>query len=261
MKRVAHILVLLVMASSLFAQSKKDAPTIKTPDLQTSDAVFFDPTRIEKEKPAYHFGVEWRVEVGYVQNNQRSKNKTYPNAYLHGGKVGVAVDFLLPYDVSLQTGVHYALAGGRNDQHFPSIGAANGEKEYLRHTVLEHNLIIPLRAYYTVKLPKKWALLFYGGPQLQIGLAQVDQVKTNVTDATLNWVAAQGMPIETYDRYKETLYRANIQLGVGGGVQWDRLRLTAGYDFGLNNLVRDKVIPDQQLWEWSWFVSFGVRIN
>jgi hypothetical protein len=55
---------------------------------------------------------------------------------------------------------------------------------------------------------------------------------------------------------QDELIRANIQWGLGGGLEWDRYRLQAGYDFGLNNLIKHPVIDDQQMWQWGWFVSF-----
>lgn len=261
MKRRSLIVILsLLVAAASFAQKDKSAPTIKTPDLQTTEGAFFDPTRRVKEKPVYNFGVEWRIEVGYVQNNQRTRNKTYPDTYLHGGRIGFAVDFLLPYHFSLQTGVHYSLAAGRTTQHW-AIAGSTYQEEYQRHDLLEHNLIIPVRAYYTQKLVKSFRMLFYAGPQLQIGLAQRDKIKNNLDAETQTWIESLGVRTETYDRDKEVLHRVNIQLGVGGGFEYDRYRLTAGYDFGLNNLVRNKQIDTQHMWEWGWHVTFGVRVN
>lgn len=261
MKRIFVVIILFsIIGASCYAQSSKNSQGIKTPDLQTTEGAFFDPTRRVKEKPVYKFGVEWRLELGYVQNNQRTRNETFPNTYLHGGRVGVAIDFLLPYHFSLQTGVHYSLAAGRTTQHW-GIADTIVQTEYQRHDIVQHNIIIPLRAYYTQKLVKDFRMLFYAGPQLQIGLAQKDKITNHLDELTLQNLQAYGIRTESYDREKEILYRCNIQLGVGGGFEYDRYRLTAGYDFGLNNLVKHKRISSQQMWEWSWFVCFGIRVN
>jgi hypothetical protein len=66
--------------------------------------------------------------------------------------------------------------------------------------------------------------------------------------------------VKSYDRYADELLRANIQLGVGGGLEWDRYRLQAGYDFGLNNLVRQQQTIPAYLAEWGWYVSFSYRL-
>jgi hypothetical protein len=74
------------------------------------------------------------------------------------------------------------------------------------------------------------------------------------------WLDKQGVATEPYDRMADELVRANIQLGVGGGLEWDRYRLQSGYDFGLNNLIKHPQLPKQQMTEWGWFVSFSYRL-
>ena len=64
---------------------------------------------------------------------------------------------------------------------------------------------------------------------------------------------------EDLDRMADELIRANIQWGVGGGLEWDRYRLQSGYDFGLNNLVRHQQVSKQYMSEWGWFVTFSYR--
>ena len=71
-----------------------------------------------------------------------------------------------------------------------------------------------------------------------------------------------GARTEPYERYgSKELFRTNIQMGLGGGLEWDAYRIEAGYDFGLNNIIRNQVIPNQQLSEWGWFVSFSYKFN
>jgi hypothetical protein len=57
----------------------------------------------------------------------------------------------------------------------------------------------------------------------------------------------------------DELIRANIQWGLGGGLEWDCYRLQSGYDFGLNNLVKHSQVKGQYMSEWGWFVSFCYR--
>ena len=254
--------LLIGVSTTLMAQEG-----IKQPDLQTADSYFFDPTRdIQKKKEPYKFGVEWRVETGYNQNWQHSTDTVTSYLYLHGGQIGFAVDFLLPIGFSIETGLYYALSYGAQQAGTRSVinpVDTNGVPvEYIGHRIYEHNLIIPVRAYYKQTLAKKWRILFYGGPQLQIGLSQYDAQVNQLTAETEAWLNNQGVWTAPHDRYASAeLNRVNIQLGVGGGFEWDRLRLTAGYDFGLNNLIRTKTVPTSHMWEWSWYVRFGVRIG
>ena len=220
--------------------------------MQIADNSFFDPTRKQDNEKPYTFGVEYRLEVGYVQQYQRTANLSYPNMFLHGARLG-------PMNFGIQTGLLYTLAYGQNDQHWRSMDAPSVQEEYIRHRVLEHNLTIPVRATYTFSVWKQLNIFFYGGPQLHIGLAENDYMQKHLSAGTEEWLQSQSIPTAPYDRYADDLVRANIQLGLGGGLEWDRYRLQAGYDFGLNNMVKHKQTPDQRMNEWGWYVSFSYR--
>ncbi len=258
LRRVMAIAVLLPLTSLL---SPLQADDIRKPTEQIADNTFFDPTRKEKKEELYEFGVEYRVEAGYVQHNQWSRSElSYPDMYLHGARVGATFTFRLPLHFGLQTGLLYTLVYGRNEQHWRSMSAISTQEEYIRHRVLEHNLTIPLRAYYIVPLWRELNLFFYTGPQLHIGLAENDYMSPHLSGETEAWLKSQGLPVEPYDRMAEEIVRANIQYGVGGGLEWDCYRLQSGYDFGLNNLLRH---PSSDLyrhmWEWGWYISFSYR--
>ena len=90
-----------------------------------------------------------------------------------------------------------------------------------------------------------------------IGLAQTDYVKPNLSTATEQWLKGQGKHLTTYDKYvSKELYRTNIMYGLGGGFTWDVYRIEAGYDFGLNNLIRTPIYSKDRMSEWQWHVSF-----
>ncbi|MBQ0137068.1 MAG: PorT family protein [Bacteroidales bacterium] len=228
------------------------------PELQTNDQVFFNPDA--KTEDEYHFHIEYRLEGGYVQHWQHSKN-TDSRLYLHGGRIGMTFDFMLPYRFSIQTGLLYTIAYGTTKQKW---GVADEEESYaacnyMQHRVTEHWLAVPIRAYYNIKLWKKLNLFFYGGPQLMIGLYEEDNIKNNLPPIITQYLNNQDIPTGTYNRFKDELYPVNIQIGIGGGLEWDCYRLQAGYDFGLNNQIKHPV-ADQHLWEWSWFVSFAYKL-
>lgn len=233
------------------------------PDLQTAEGDIFDPTREQKTTEVYRFGVAYRITAGYAQLNHRARRDYYPGMYLHGGQVGATFDFLLPLHFSLQTGLLYSLTYGVREEHWGQIDAADiyGSTNYLKHRIYEHSLSIPIRAYYTVPLVKKFNMFFFGGPQMQIGLSAWDKTENKLTPMTEKWFRDHGRPVEAYDLYSDELSRFNIQMGVGGGFEWDVYRLEAGYDFGLNNRVRHPRPSDQHMWEWGWFVRFAYRIK
>ena len=254
MQRIAYIVLCLCLGvSTLWAQD------LDKPALQIADNTFFDPTKKEVKEEKYEFGVEYRLEAGYVQHWQRTRSISFRDMYLHGVRLGATVTFKLPLHFGIQTGVLYTLVYGRNEQHWRSIDAPSVQTEYINHRVLEHNLTIPVRMYYTIPLWKQLNLFFYTGPQLHIGLAENDYMQLHLSEGTKNWLAAQNIPTEPYDRMADELVRANIQWGLGGGLEWDCYRLQSGYDFGLNNLVRHPLAKGQYLSEWGWFVSFSYR--
>ena len=228
-------------------------------DMQRADNTFFDPTRKQSAQQEYHFAVEYRLEAGYIQNQQRSANLTYPDMFLHGARVGATFTFLLPYRFSMQVGALYSIAYGTQEQHWRSLDAPSTQTEYINHRVLEHNLTVPVRCFYSIPLWKQLGMFFYAGPQLQIGLAQNDYMQTHLSASNTAWMQSQGIHTEPYDRMADELIRANIQLGVGGGFEWDRYRIQGGYDFGLNNQVINNANLNRHMWEWGWYTSFSYR--
>ena len=107
MKKICCIIaVLAVSLGSLWADDTKK------PAYQIADNTFFDPTRKVEKEQSYQFSVDYRLEVGYAQDQQRSRNQTYADMYLHGVRVGATFTFNLPIHFSLQTGVLYTLLYG-----------------------------------------------------------------------------------------------------------------------------------------------------
>ena len=252
MKKTLFILLIGALGVSAYADD------VRKPAMQIEDNTFFDPTA-KKQETRYHFGMEYRLEVGYAQHEQRTRNLSYPNMYLHGVRIGATFDFLLPMHFSIQTGLLYTLTYGKNEQHWRSLSMQTTQTEYITHRVLEHNLTIPVRAYYTIPLWKQLRLFFYTGPQLHIGLSEYDYMQTHLSEGVTNWLNGQGIATQPYDRMTDEIVRANIQWGVGAGIEWDCYRLQGGYDFGLNNLVKHPQTKGQYMSEWGWFVSFCYR--
>ena len=229
------------------------------PGYQIEDNTFFDPTKKEEKKDTYQFDVEYRLEVGFAQDWQRAHNITFPDMYLQGARLGATFTFLLPIHFSLETGLLYTILYGRNEQHWRSQTAQSTQKEVITHRVLAHNATVPLRMFYTIPVWKQLNIFFYTGPQLHIGLAQNDYMDTQLSESTKVWLQSQNIETEPYDRMHDEMVRANIQWGIGAGLEWDKYRLQGGYDFGLNNLVRHPQFDGQYMSEWRWYVAFCYR--
>ena len=222
---------------------------------------FFDPTRTERVQENYSFGITYRVEGGYQQGHQRMFSDTLSALYLHGARVGAQFEMALPKRFSVNIGLLYSVMYGVSRQHYHSVSSEQVQTEIVNNHIVEHALTIPVRVQYNIPLWKQLSMHFYGGPQLMFGMAETNYVDAQVSDDTRAWLLSQGKRLDTYDKYiNRDLFRTNIQLGVGGGFTWDVYRLEAGYDFGLNNLLRTPVYSKDRMWEWQWHVSFVYKL-
>ena len=256
MKKHIFCLILLAAMTSVYCLAQDTKNTL--PDLQTSESIFFDPTAEKKVEP-YQFATPWRLEVGYAQLNHRTQDTSA--LYLHGLRVGATVDFVLPHNFSIQTGALATFTYGQNNQHYPLISAENAQINILQHNILQLQLTVPVRAYYNIKLWKELRMFFFAGPQLQIGLTNYDIINNKTSADVTDWLEQNNILTTNYDRYmKRELYRTNIQFGLGGGLEWDRYRLQAGYDFGLNNILRTSLLPKQRTNEWGWMCTFSYKL-
>lgn len=260
-KRISILFLVCALCAGAYADDKKK------PDLQIADNSFFDPTKKKVEEEAYHFGVEYRLEAGFVQHAQRTRKLSYPQLYLDGFRFGATFTFLLPMHFNLQTGLLYTFTYGKNEQHWRSMDIAETQTEMIQNKVYEHNLTVPARVYYTIPLWKQLNLFFFTGLQINVGISEDLHVKTELSHKekeedpmrTKEWLESMGIPIEGYNRMDRDRTRVNAQWGLGGGIEWDRYRLQAGYDFGLNNLAKKNGASYRYMAEWGWFVSFSYR--
>ena len=256
MRKKLTLMIIACACACVYAQEP-----VKRPDLQTSDGDIFDPTRKEVKVEDYAFRMEYRFEIGYEQNYQWSRNSNFMDMFFHGGRVGATFDFMLPKHFSIQTGLLLDVAYGNREAHWRSLDAPTVQDEYLKHRILQMDMTIPVRMYYNIPLWKKLNMFFFTGPQLGIGLTEHDFLQPHLSDKATAWLKDMGYQTEEYDRLNNEVSRFYVQWGVGGGLEWDRYRLQAGYQFGLNNMVRKKVVDDQHMWQWGWFVTFCYHIN
>lgn len=265
MKRLFSIFTLLLCVM-LAAAQRPSEPSEKAKQAGEGEInrqqEFFDPTRkVAKVQEEYHFSTDWRLEVGYVQNQQRSLTNTAANPFTHGVKLGATVDFNLPYHFSVQSGLAVGITYGQLEQHWRSLNAETVQTEYIRHGYNQYYLEIPARVYYNQKLWKELNMFFFGGPKVQIGLSEMDWQKQHLSEPAAAWMQENGVTLGNHDRYtNREIRRFNMQLGVGGGFEWAQYRLVAGYDFGLNNLVKTKLVPNAHMWQWGWYVSFAYKL-
>ncbi len=220
-----------------------------------------DQQREAQKRANWKLTYTYRIEAAYEQDWLHSDTKTYQNTYLHGGRIGATVDFNLPYNLSIQTGLFYKLTYGTNNQHFRSADTATLAANYLHHQILWHRLQIPVQLHYNQVLWKKLSMHFFFGPKFHIGLAMHDKITPYIDETVKNFLDGHGIFQETYDRYSEKeLRRFDLSFTLGGGFTWDRYRLQAGYDFGVINQYKKKPKSNAKANNWSWFVGFAIEL-
>ena len=162
----------------------------------------------------------YRLEVGY--NNPVRKGTGISSTYFNGVLLGGTAEFDLKNQFSLLTGVLYNFVYSDKIQKYPN-------STRVTYVSYGHFLNIPLHVTYTYPFSKSLKAFGYAGPNINIGLYQTVNATSDVSY----------VPSQFSDLYKDALLnRLNLQIGIGGGVQWKRYHLKAGYDFGINNLNR-----------------------
>ena len=113
-----------------------------------------------------------------------------------------------------------------------------------------HFLDIPIRVTYSYPITKNLKVFGFAGPNINIGLFQNQQTISTLSDA-LN--RTNGIVPGKVDMYNGSiLNRLNLQIGLGGGIQWKKYQLKAGYDFGINNINKS---GSTNLNQSGWYIS------
>ena len=175
------------------------------------------------------------VESGYINPGRFGASTS--TTYLNGIQLGAAVDFDIKYNFGLHTGVLYTAPYGYNEQLYPSATA--------NYFTLGLFTDIPLRLTYSLPASETFKFFVFTGPNLNIGIVQ-----KQIINSTVNTI-----PSRNIDLYStSSLNRYNIQLGIGGGMQWSQFILKGGYDLGLNNLNK---LSNGNQYQNSWNISFA----
>jgi len=189
----------------------------------------------------------YRVQLGY--NNPVRLGNNFSSTYFNGIQLGGTAEYDLKNQVSLLTGVLYNFVYSDKIQGYPNSTAVT-------YTTHGHFLDIPVRLIYTCPLNKNLKIFGFGGPNLNIGLFQNMKITSTQTYPSTSPFYVQPRSVNVYNG-SDTDYqlnRLNLQIGLGGGVQWKKYQLKAGYDFGINNLNR---LDTGKLNQNGWYVTIG----
>ena len=224
MKRTLSIpLILLILSTgfSLSAQNKRGIQKKKA-SISLDSLVFQKLTN--------------RLEVGY--NNPAQYGSGRSTTYFNGVKIGLTSELALKSNFSLLAGVLYNLVYSDKAQIDPTS---------VNYLTYGHFINVPVLLIYNLPISNDLKFSVYGGPDLNVGLGQIQQVYSTVST----------IPNSYTNLYKSTLNQLDLQIGCGAGVQWKKFQLKGGYDFGLLNINR---LSTGNIYQKGWYVSLSVTL-
>ncbi len=189
------------------------------------------------------FAQKYAIEIGY--SNPSRFGTTVSPTYFYGGHIGGTTSFELKKNVSLLTGALYSFVYSNKLQAYVY-------PENVRYKTQGHFLDIPIQLTYSLPVNKNLKFFGFGGPKINIGLGQRQE-----TISSLSYLVNDPLYIEssTKDLYSASLLnRLNLQIGIGGGIQWKNYQLKSGFDWGITNL--NKLNTGNQ-YQRGWYVTFG----
>jgi hypothetical protein len=190
-------------------------------------------------------GQTYRIEAGY--SNPKLYGNNVSSVYFNNIKLGGTAEFKLKNNFSLLTGALYNYVYSNKLQKFPNSAT-------VKYDYKGHSIDIPARVIYTLPFAKNLKAFTYAGPNLNVGLLLDRKVYSTLSNA-LN-IKNEVLP-SVDDLYKSSLLnRLNLQVGVGGGVQWKRYQVKGGYDWGINNL---NSVDNGSLHQNAWHVSLSYQ--
>ena len=185
----------------------------------------------------------YHLEIGY--NNPHRFGSNVSSTNFNGIKIGGTVEFKFKNNFSLLTGALYNMVYSNKLQKYPNADSVT-------YMSFGHSIDIPVRLQYSYPFSKDFKVFGYAGPNLNVGLSQF---QGTISTLSATETAYTGIVSNTKDLYKtSTLNRLNLQVGIGGGVQWKKYQLKAGYDFGVNTL---NVSGSNKLYQSGWYVSLA----
>lgn len=142
----------------------------------------------------------------------------------NGFHVGPIYNMSIQGPISLQYGLLYNMYINKSSESvtLPLIGTITGSSTHSMH-----QLDIPVRVAATFPLSSGVSAFAFAGPNFNIGLADNLKVAVNSKSTTTS----------LYEN--ENHSRFNLQLGLGGGFQYNNMGLKVSYDFGLLNMYKN----------------------
>ena len=129
----------------------------------------------------------------------------------------------------------------------------------------DHTLSIPLDLKYAYNVTDDFKIYAFAGPRFAVGLVYLMKMKQSGTSASVNIYTGKATIKDDGESVSEELddadfaSRFDLQLGLGAGIQYKRVSLEVGYDWGmLNRIKSDYVYDDETVKRSKFVVGLGV---
>jgi len=157
------------------------------------------------------------IQAGYVSSTQTD------NDAISGFQVGPTAELQIQGNFALQYGISYTYLSNKETVLGTDINYTG------------HFIDVPVRLKASFPISSDLSLFAFGGPNFQIGIAE--NVKTFTQIGSTDFETNTNLyKMDEDEDNKNDLDRLNLQLGVGGGVQFKSVQLKVGYDWGLFDL-------------------------
>lgn len=186
----------------------------------------------------------FRLETGYYNPGLRGADTS--TTYFNSFRVGATVEFQLYKNISVSGGAMFNVLYSNKHQGYRN-------SQYLNYMTYGQTIDFPVRLTYSYPFSKDIKAFVYGGPNLRWGLNLNRGIVSTLDSANIKFT---GQTSKMQNLYSSSIvYRLNLQLGVGGGLEWKKFMLKSGYDFGLFNMNREATT--RKLYEGGWYITFG----
>ncbi len=176
------------------------------------------------------------AQVG-IQAGYSLSTNTNNDISLNGFHVGPTYNMSIQGPISLQYGLLYNYLTKKSEGTFLGVDGTS--------TTTAHRLDIPFRVAASFPLTSELSAFVFGGPNFNFALSQK-------TEGTADWWGLGTSYVEGENIYKsemsdgKKLYSPfDLQLGVGGGLQFNNMGVRVSYDWGM----LDRNNSDNVVWK------------
>ncbi|WP_029903102.1 porin family protein [Prevotella sp. 10(H)] len=149
-----------------------------------------------------------------------------------GFNVGVTVDYQLTQELYLLTGLEFTMKGGKDKgtlslpgYDYTYTGEEKDNPMYLQ---------IPIHLGYKLAVADATNIVFHAGPYIAYGVGGKSKIKGSYASAGENAYVDTDIDFFGKDRAK----KFDMGLGLGATVEFGKIGVGLGYDFGLLNMSR-----------------------